>query len=302
MKSRFNRSIVAALGISAVSTLVASPAKAIPPGEIILGDIVIFRFRTPSGKLSPVQRADAVQDRLSQILAITDLTTKDVSVKDTKYGPTIYVRGTKLVTIDKDTAASANVTPLELAKTWAHRLAGVLTQVNVRLPTPIPTPTPPAVPVDPTVPAVPATPPPAATPVPQPAPAAPATPAKPATPPEKQGTAKMITTASGLQYEDIVEGTGASPVKGKVVTVHYTGTLTDGTKFDSSRDRNSPFKFTIGVGQVIKGWDEGVATMKVGGRRTLTIPASLGYGASGAGGVIPPNATLIFDVELLGVG
>ena len=112
----------------------------------------------------------------------------------------------------------------------------------------------------------------------------------------------MTTTPSGLQYEDIVEGTGPSPEKGKVVTVHYTGTLEDGSKFDSSRDRNSPFKFTIGVGQVIKGWDEGVASMKVGGRRKLIIPASLGYGASGAGGVIPPNATLIFDVELLGAG
>jgi peptidylprolyl isomerase len=112
---------------------------------------------------------------------------------------------------------------------------------------------------------------------------------------------KTVTTPSGLQYEDIVEGTGASPTAGRTVSVHYTGTLTDGTKFDSSRDRNQPFKFTIGVGQVIKGWDEGVLSMKVGGRRKLTIPADLGYGARGAGGVIPPNATLVFDVELLGV-
>jgi peptidylprolyl isomerase len=112
---------------------------------------------------------------------------------------------------------------------------------------------------------------------------------------------KAITTDSGLQYIEVVEGTGVSPEKGQKVTVHYTGTLTDGKKFDSSKDRNQPFTFTIGVGQVIKGWDEGVATMKVGGQRTLIIPPDLGYGPRGAGGVIPPNATLIFDVELLGV-
>lgn len=110
---------------------------------------------------------------------------------------------------------------------------------------------------------------------------------------------QVVTTDSGLQYVDIVPGEGASPQKGQKVVVHYTGTLEDGTKFDSSRDRNSPFTFTIGVGQVIKGWDEGVASMKVGGRRQLIIPPDLGYGSRGAGRVIPPNATLIFDVELL---
>ena len=110
----------------------------------------------------------------------------------------------------------------------------------------------------------------------------------------------MITTSSGLQYVDTVEGTGASPTKGQTVTVHYTGTLQDGKKFDSSRDRGQPFQFKIGVGQVIKGWDEGVGTMKVGGRRQLVIPPALGYGARGIG-PIPPNATLLFDVELLGV-
>lgn len=112
---------------------------------------------------------------------------------------------------------------------------------------------------------------------------------------------QAVTTESGLKYIDIVEGTGESPQKGQKVTVHYTGTLTDGKKFDSSKDRNQPFTFTIGVGQVIKGWDEGVASMKVGGQRTLIIPPDLGYGSRGAGGVIPPNATLLFDVELLGV-
>ncbi|NJK37036.1 MAG: FKBP-type peptidyl-prolyl cis-trans isomerase [Oscillatoriales cyanobacterium RM2_1_1] len=109
----------------------------------------------------------------------------------------------------------------------------------------------------------------------------------------------VITTDSGLQYVDLEVGDGASPQPGQTVVVHYTGTLEDGKKFDSSRDRNQPFQFKIGVGQVIKGWDEGVATMKIGGRRKLIVPAELGYGARGAGGVIPPNATLIFDVELL---
>lgn len=114
--------------------------------------------------------------------------------------------------------------------------------------------------------------------------------------------AETIKTASGLEYVDHVVGDGASPTAGKSVTVHYTGTLDNGNKFDSSKDRNDPFRFTIGVGQVIKGWDEGVMSMKVGGKRTLYIPADLGYGARGAGGVIPPNARLTFEVELLGVG
>jgi FKBP-type peptidyl-prolyl cis-trans isomerase FkpA len=109
-------------------------------------------------------------------------------------------------------------------------------------------------------------------------------------------------TTSGLQIEKLVEGNGATPKTGDRVTVHYTGWLTDGSKFDSSVDRGQPFVFTIGRGQVIGGWDQGVATMKVGDKVRLTIPPELGYGARGAGGVIPPNATLIFEVELLGVG
>lgn len=108
-------------------------------------------------------------------------------------------------------------------------------------------------------------------------------------------------TASGLEYEDIREGEGATPAHGETAVVHYVGTLTNGTKFDSSRDRGQPFEFPLGLGRVIKGWDEGVATMKVGGLRKLTIPADLGYGARGAGGVIPPNATLVFEVELIAV-
>ncbi len=110
-----------------------------------------------------------------------------------------------------------------------------------------------------------------------------------------------ITTPSGLIYEDMVEGTGATATAGQTVVVHYTGWLTIGTKFDSSKDRNEPFQFRLGAGQVIPGWDEGVAGMKVGGTRKLTIPPQLGYGARGAGGVIPPNAVLIFEVELLGL-
>jgi len=110
-----------------------------------------------------------------------------------------------------------------------------------------------------------------------------------------------ITTVSGLQYEDLREGTGATANAGQDVTVHYTGWLVDGRKFDSSRDRGDPFRFGLGARQVIAGWDEGVAGMAVGGLRKLTIPPQLGYGARGAGGVIPPNATLVFEVELLDV-
>ena len=110
-----------------------------------------------------------------------------------------------------------------------------------------------------------------------------------------------VTTESGLKYVDSVVGDGASPKEGDMVSVHYSGFLTDGTKFDSSVDRGQPFQFKIGVGQVIKGWDEGVMSMAIGGKRKLIIPPELGYGARGAGGVIPPNATLLFDVELLGI-
>jgi len=110
-----------------------------------------------------------------------------------------------------------------------------------------------------------------------------------------------ITTPSGLKYTDQQVGTGEEAKAGKTVSVHYTGWLENGTKFDSSHDRKQPFSFSLGAGQVIKGWDEGVQGMKIGGKRRLTIPASIGYGARGAGGVIPPNATLIFEVELLGV-
>ncbi len=110
------------------------------------------------------------------------------------------------------------------------------------------------------------------------------------------------TSPSGLIVEEVVVGNGALAESGQRVSVHYTGWLTDGTKFDSSKDRGDPFAFPLGAGKVIKGWDEGVAGMKVGGTRKLTIPPALGYGARGAGGVIPPNATLVFEVELLGVG
>src|SRR5579871_6635296 len=116
---------------------------------------------------------------------------------------------------------------------------------------------------------------------------------------------KPVTTPTGLQYIDTKVGTGATPRSGQTCVMHYTGWLYEngakGKKFDSSVDRNEPFSFAIGTGNVIRGWDEGVATMKVGGKRTLIIPPALGYGARGAGGVIPPNATLLFDVELLAV-
>jgi peptidylprolyl isomerase len=123
----------------------------------------------------------------------------------------------------------------------------------------------------------------------------------PAAEEKKEEAMEEITTASGLKYSDYKVGDGASPTQGSRVTVHYTGTLVDGTKFDSSVDRGQPFVFPIGMGRVIKGWDEGVMSMKIGGKRKLIIPPELGYGARGAGGVIGPNATLLFDVELLGV-
>jgi FKBP-type peptidyl-prolyl cis-trans isomerase FkpA len=117
----------------------------------------------------------------------------------------------------------------------------------------------------------------------------------------EQGKAMAaITTASGLIIEELKVGTGAEAVAGQYVSVHYTGWLTDGTKFDSSKDRGDPFEFPLGAGHVIRGWDEGVQGMKIGGSRKLTIPTDLGYGPRGAGGVIPPNATLVFEVELLG--
>lgn len=122
-----------------------------------------------------------------------------------------------------------------------------------------------------------------------PAPAAPAAPAE----------EKVVTTPSGLKYIDLVEGTGPMPQKGQQVTVNYTGWLEDGRKFDSSADHGKPFKFYIQMASVIRGWDEGVSTMKVGGKRKLIVPARLGYGSAGAGDIIPPNATLIFEVELI---
>jgi peptidylprolyl isomerase len=125
------------------------------------------------------------------------------------------------------------------------------------------------------------------------------------TPATAQTEGKTMTTASGLQIIDETVGTGATPAPGQICVMHYTGWLYEdggkGKKFDSSVDRNEPFEFPIGQHRVIAGWDEGVATMKVGGKRTLIIPPALGYGARGAGGVIPPNATLMFDVELLDV-
>ena len=127
----------------------------------------------------------------------------------------------------------------------------------------------------------------------------------PSSPAIAQTSGKPMTLPSGLQVLDTTPGTGASPKTGEICVMHYTGWLYEngqkGKKFDSSVDRGQPFEFPVGVGRVIKGWDEGVSTMKVGGKRTLIIPADLGYGARGAGGVIPSNATLIFEVELLGI-
>ncbi len=131
--------------------------------------------------------------------------------------------------------------------------------------------------------------------------AAPAASTTPAAGAAAATSGKVVTTASGLKYEVLREGNGPGAKAGQTVAVHYTGWLTNGTKFDSSVDRGQPFDFHLGAGQVIKGWDEGVAGMKVGEKRKLTIPPQLGYGERGAGGVIPPNATLVFDVELLGI-
>lgn len=128
-----------------------------------------------------------------------------------------------------------------------------------------------------------------------------AAPPPPADAPTDLDEASLTATASGLKYYDLEEGAGASPQQGQTAVVHYTGWLEDGTMFDSSLLRGQPFEFAVGLGQVIPGWDEGVASMNIGGKRQLVIPAELGYGASGAGDVIPPNATLIFEVELLDV-
>jgi FKBP-type peptidyl-prolyl cis-trans isomerase FkpA len=133
-----------------------------------------------------------------------------------------------------------------------------------------------------------------------PTPAAAVTPAPAAAAPAAAGV-KEVTTSSGLRYTDLVVGNGVLAEDGMTVSVHYTGWLTDGTKFDSSLDRGQPFAFQLGAGQVIRGWDEGVRGMRVGGKRKLTIPPDLGYGERGAGGVIPPNATLVFEVEFVSV-
>ena len=129
--------------------------------------------------------------------------------------------------------------------------------------------------------------------------AQPATPVHGAGPPALPAMVQWHTTKSGLQYAEVKAGSGASPHDGQVVVVHFTGWLDDGTQFDSSRDRKKPFGFPLGSGQVIKGWDEGVRGMRVGGTRRLVVPPALGYGSAGIPGVVPPDATLIFDVELL---
>lgn len=126
-----------------------------------------------------------------------------------------------------------------------------------------------------------------------------AAPSAPQSVPPPKGS-KMVTSTTGLKYEELAIGTGASPIKGHRVQVHYTGWLADGSKFDSSRDRGKPYDFVLGVGSVIRGWDEAILTMKVGGRRKLTVPPHLAYGSAGRPPVIPPNATLTFEVELVG--
>jgi|GEM_PF-98309 FKBP-type peptidyl-prolyl cis-trans isomerases 1 len=250
-------------------------AKCIPPDvvariELWGKPIMTLKGAQDGGKTTAPDRALALNQRVAMIMGGPGRYTPDqITVSNPKATESVVKAGDKtLLTLTK---AEATQNGLATPQALAERIVSTITTRITEL----------------AVPAV------AATPV-TPPDTTPDTPAPTA--------GKVITTASGLQYEDLVVGTGEEAVAGRDVVVHYVGTLTDGTKFDSSRDRDTPFTFPLGAGRVIKGWEEGVAGMKVGGKRKLTIPPALGYGEAGTpGGPIPPNATLVFEVELLEV-